>query len=735
MDKRLFSVCCGIASIIIWPWLPSWDWWIPLACLMGISWQKRPATACLLLGIIWSLCYSHWQLQWLHTPMLFQRGQLIAGTVDSVKVQEHNKSSLIVSLKRLNGQALSPTPRVLLSWYSEQAPPKTGEFFQSITQLRLPHSLHNPGSFNSARWLLGQGISARGSLTGTLSHQVRAESLRTQMVAHIKEETASLSAQPWLLALSVGERTGLSTQDWAMLRGLGISHLFAISGLHIGLVAGLGLLVGRLTGNPWVAAMLAASLALAYAWLAGFSVPTQRALLMLLLWLGVYCWGRFWSGRRILLLTMTLLLVMRPWLALDQGFWLSVLAVAALLVTTHWLGGRKIWRLQFGMTLLLLPLVMLIFGGVSGVSLPINLVLIPLFSLLFIPLLLVAALFMLPAPAFASAIFNILDALFMPMIKALHWLNDTLSPWVWLSTYAQGVGFFILLLPLLLLPKARWLMVLPVCVVLLQWGAQPHWQVRVLDVGQGLSVLVTQGQRGLLFDTGNRFNSGFNMADGVILPLLRRLGIQQLDHLVISHNDQDHSGNRDYLARTLPIEQRWGAWPDGQQCRAGQQARWGALSLKVLWPKTITGHSNNDSCVIHISDGVLSLLLTGDIEAKAEQALLASRTFTQAPASLSAQLLVSPHHGSKSSSSKAFIEAVSPKWVVHTAGFNNRWGFPAPEVVTRFREQGAQQLITGELGMVHWVAKGEEWHLVQTKRAGAWYNSLNTWLNGAKPLE
>lgn len=745
MDKRLFSFCFGIASIIIWPWLPSGGWWIPLACLVGISWQKRPATACLLLGIIWSLCYSHWQLNWLQDPTLFQRSQLIAGTVDSVQAQGLNKNRLIVSLKSLNGQALSPKPRVLLSWYSEQTPPQKGEYFQSISQLRLPHGLHNPGTFDSARWLLGQGITARGSITGTLTHQVHADSRRTQLVKHVKAQTAELPAQPWLLALSIGDRSGLKTEDWAMLRGLGISHLFAISGLHIGLVAGLGLLVGRLTGNRWVSVMLAITLALTYAWLAGFSVPTQRALLMLLLWLAVYCWGRFWSGRRILLLTISLLLAVRPWLALDHGFWLSVLAVAALLVTTNWLGGRQIWRLQLGLTLLLLPLVMLLFGGISWLSLPVNLVLIPLFSLLLIPLLLLAALLMLPAPTLACGILRLLNALFEPLMGALHWLNDSAAPWVWLSSYAQGISLFVLLLPLVLLPKARWMWLLPLSLLLFQLLPQPRWQVRVLDVGQGLSVLVTQGKQALLYDTGNRFISGFNMADGVILPVFRRLGITKLDYLVVSHDDQDHSGNRDYLAKTVPTRRQWGAWPEGQRCRAGQHARWGELTLTVLWPVIITGHSNNDSCVLHISDGRLSVLLTGDIEAKAEQGLLvnqervnqelSAQTLASQASPLAAELLLSPHHGSKSSSTAAFNQAVNPNWVVHTAGFNNRWNFPSSEVVARFNKQGVKQITTGEQGMVHLVADGSQWRLMQEKRPGAWYNKLNTWLNGTKPLE
>lgn len=732
MDKRLFFFCAGIASCLWWPWLPARELWIPLAILSVAGGQTRPAAAAFMLGVVWVLCFSHWQLSWLQTTDAMGRSQIMTARVLEVQPRQDGVSRLIVGLTHLQGQALSPRPRVLLNWYGENPSPQPGDRFSAITQLSPPHSLLNPGSFNSARWLLGQGITARGYITGTLAISPARTGLRQQLLHRFNLSTHSLASQAWLRALSFGERSGLTSDDWTMLRALGVSHLFAISGLHIGLVAGLGWLAGRLTGHYTTGLVAALLLAAGYAWLAGFGVATQRALLMLALWLGLLWWGRFWSGRRILLSTMALLLAVNPWLVLNLGFWMSVLAVAALLALAG--GRRSLWRLQLGLGLLLLPLVMLLFGGVSSLSVPVNLILIPLFSLLLIPLLLVACCLLLLWPPLAAPVFSLLNSLFTPLMSALHWLAAYLSPWAELSAFAQGMILLLMLLSLaLLLPAGRWLALPLVWLAgLLLWPG-PSWQVRVLDVGQGLSVLVTQGERALLYDTGNRFPSGFNMADGVILPLLARLGISKLDYLIISHEDSDHSANRHYLASRLPVAKRWGAWPHGMPCRAGQLRQWGRLQLEMHWPVSPSGHRNNDSCVLRITDGRLAVLLTGDIERRAEQVLISRKTRLQA------QLLLSPHHGSGSSSSAALIEAVSPAWVVHTAGFGNRWGFPAKEVLARYQAAGVHQLITGQDGMIHFAASGDQWRRVGQGRPGPWYQQLAAWRetgrNAVGPLE
>ncbi len=260
------------------------------------------------------------------------------------------------------------------------------------------------------------------------------------------------------------------------------------------------------------------------------------------------------------------------------------------------------------------------------------------------------------------------------------------------------------------------------------WPAPASWQVRVLDVGQGLSVLVTRGERAILFDTGDRYPGGYNMADAAILPLLNRLGIRVIDTLIISHRDRDHAGNRQALLQSMAVRREISSFPftpATQACRRGQQWHWQGLDVRVLWPLAAGTGRNNDSCVVQLDDGRHRLLLSGDIEQQAERRLLALALEEGEGAGLASTLLVSPHHGSRTSSTAPFVAAVQPAFVVHSAGFMNQWGFPRPEVVARY--QGARQWVTGQDGAILIEPGGAGLRIRAEREQGPWYRRGGPW--------
>jgi len=258
--------------------------------------------------------------------------------------------------------------------------------------------------------------------------------------------------------------------------------------------------------------------------------------------------------------------------------------------------------------------------------------------------------------------------------------------------------------------------------------------VAIIDVGQGLSVLVQQGRRALLYDTGDAYPGGYNLADAVIVPFLRYRGIEALDFLVVSHKDRDHSANWQRLGRALPIGHLVSSAPLSPRteiCRRGQAWQWGGVGLQVLWPERPgNGERNEDSCVLQISDGRHRLLLTGDLQGSAEASLV-----RQAGTTLSSELLDSPHHGSRTSSSPAFIQAVKPQLVVHSAGQGNRWHFPHAAVLARYSAAQAAQWQTDRDGLVEVVMRPEGFKVEGYRQRQPWYRRLDAWLPGRLPVE
>ena len=742
MDRFLSGFVLGALATLPWPTLPA-PLWGGILCGMALVllWRRLCLCAGILLGLGWCLLFFHAQLQWL--SQLSRPGQehTITATLEDVTLRPP-LTYLVVTLDSLDGVSLPLHPAVRLLWYQAPPLPAMGSRFSGRVTLKPAHGLANPGGFVQESWLLGKGISATGSVR-KLEWLVKSEpDWRERWLNLARGQLHGFSQGPLLLAMIFGEQDEVSPQSWQPLREAGIIHLIAISGMHIGLAAWLGLWLGRLllllpgvrrvTVLPVFMALLLATF---YTALSGFCLPATRALFMLLLWLLLRLWQRSWSGWRIWWCVLALMLALDPWALFSCSFWLSFMAIALLWGTVRYWRHPSLLQIQATMSVGLLPLQLLWFGGVSLLAIPINLLAIPLFCLLLIPLGLLGGLLVPLWPGLAFGCFWLCNLALQGFLDGLILLLGWLDSWWWLGAWSV-LCLLVLWLGLIawFVPSGRTLLPLGALGLwLVYWQPAPWWEVLVIDVGQGLSVLVRQGERGLLFDAGDA-RGNFSMAQSVVLPLLRHESIRQLDYLVISHNDRDHAGDWPAIYRAYPVRQLLSSvplLPVRKPCLAGDRWQWLALQIEVLSPDGLrSGEENQDSCVLRISDGQHALLLTGDLPVEEERRLLRTMAGTSA---LQAQWLVSGHHGSRHSSSASFIRAVSPEQVIHSSGYANRWGFPHSEVVARFA--ASRQWNTARDGMVRISVVPEGVRLQGYRQRLAWYRDLDAWLGRGESVE
>lgn len=651
-------------------------------------------------------------------PSLEGKPLQISGTIDSLPQREGRILRFVLALDGDDSPHLLPK-RVRLAWYERSPELLPGERWQLQVKLKRTWSLRNPGSFDYEEWLFQQGIRATGYVIDSGANR-RLQEANGYPVARLRYALRqaidqALGDDPMVgivTALAIGERGAISDEQWDVLLASGTNHLVAISGLHIGLVAGLVyLLLLRLwrfcprccewLPAPRAAALMAMLAAVAYAALAGFSIPTQRALVMLAVVLGAVWWRRPIERGRVLLLALWAVLLLDPAAILSAGFWLSFAAVAWIL---YGMGGRPnaagLWwrwgRVQLLVALGLMPFLLLFFQQGSLSSPLANLIAVPWVSLLVVPLVLIGVLLLGLWPAAAGLLLQ---------------LAATLLGWLWPVLQWLAVA-----IPVLPLAGTLWL-VIPALAGLLWLLAPRGWPLRsmgavlllplllrqpdvpdpgvarltLLDVGQGLAAVVQTNRHTLLFDTGPSFASGFDTGDAVVVPFLRHSGIGRIDTLVISHGNSDHAGGLDSVLRQIPVSQLIAdsevasGMAGAETCHRGLAWEWDGVSFRFIHPlpDSPTGDPNNHSCVLRVSSGEHALLLSADIESGAERELLTSGE------PLQADLLLAPHHGSKSSSSGEFIDAVAPKQVLFSVGYRNRYGFPHPSVVQRYAEHAA----------------------------------------------
>lgn len=791
MRSWMIGMFFGFFAIAFTPQLPSYRQLfyatvaLLLVCLLQWLWLSRPKIRWLkpaamglgiFMGILWATHFAH-QMQQSRLVEACNRKPLeIAGEVVSLV----RTTSIRVDLERQRFEFVPDGPlpdecgqprRLLLSYYGEQAL-QAGQRWRFSVTLRRPWGLSNPGSFNLQSWFALSGIDAVGSVRNnserllatargysTLHHRLRAK-----VSARLNELALPSPVPAVLKAITVADKSGIDNPLWHLFQQYGVNHLLVISGLHIGLAASVGYLLGGvaarvglllggfLSGNtrglgrtleslamaPQVLAFLIATV---YAALAGFSLATQRALVMLACFCIASLLARPSSGCNSLLLAAIVLLMWNPLALIGSGFWLSFGAVAALLWLAQWQGSsgeaqgiskgehrthgeygaagteqaarwslsaalrptrsrlQALVKTHLYMSLVMLPLGGVWFGGVSLASPAANFFAIPLLGLWVVPAALIGALLTFLGSPHDALLWHLaawpLERLLGPAVA----LATEIPLYRPVSSGVMAIVLAIVAVAALCLPlKLRFKLPLLVFLIpmLLPVNAKnSQAQFTVLDVGQGTAAVFTDGEKTLIYDTGGGDPNGANMAKMVVLPYLRNQGIYELDTLVVSHGDTDHSSGMGAILAEIPVTTlRYGQGVanlgGGMPCTAGQSWQWpSGVHFRFISPVAapeLTGRfksTNDNSCVLLIDTGNMTLLLAGDIGTDRERDLV--RRWAH---KLRSEVLLVAHHGSRTSTSGAWLNSVAPQVAIVSSGYASRFGHPHTEVVKRLEGRG-----------------------------------------------
>jgi competence protein ComEC len=722
----LFAFAAGAVLLHQSAELPGLPWL--LALMLGASalpWRRTRLPAAFCLGILWALWQAGAALGHRLPAALEGKDLTVRGEIVSVEVGGPHYTRLLLQPAHVD-EAPGWRPRLVrLGWYGSAPDLTPGEQWRLRVRLKRPNGLMNPGGFDYERWLFAQGIDAVGyvrepDLARRLADGWNLNRVRQVVADAVAARLDGDPAQGVIVALAVGERRWISDAQWDVLRTTGTAHLVAISGLHVGLVA---LLVGVVVARAWrlsaaacrrwparipgvMAGMIAAA---AYAGLAGFTLPTQRALVMLLVpavALLARRRVRAWHGFAVALVAV---LLWDPFAPLSAGFWLSFGAVAVLLgaaldrAPVGWL--RRTVGTQLAVGIGLLPVSVLWLQTAAWAAPVANIWAIPLIGLVVVPLTLAGTALLAVVPG-AGILLDAAAWLAGLALAALERIAAHLPAGNVAAVPDWAIVLAAAAVILLLLPRGvpgRWLgvpLLLPLALAAPVAG-RPGEALRLtlLDVGQGLSAVVEAGGEALVYDTGVG-GDGFDAGAFALVPYLQSRGYRSVRWLIVSHDDADHSGGTGALARSVRIgEVRVGepvaALGERARCIGGERIDWQAVELAFLWPPDGASSGNDASCVLRLEVAGVRILLTGDIGSGSELTLARER-----PQALQADVLVVPHHGSAYSSAAAFVDAVSPRYALVSAGYRNRYGFPRPVVIERYRAAGAEFLTTADEGAI-----------------------------------
>ncbi len=766
MRLNILAFAAGILYLQLQPELPAWGGWLAAGiglALPRLVWRNQATRAlavlaCLALGVGWATWRAEIRLADHLGAEWEGRDVVVVGVVAGLPQDFSGGVRFEFDVENAGG-AVVPG-RVMLSWYQgrrerERTPPlavRPGERWRFTVRLKQPHGNANPGVFDYEAWLLERNIRATGYIRANpperLAERVwRLDYLIEGLRLKARENFARVlpeASYPYagvLVALAVGDQKAVQGDLWTTFNRTGTTHLMSISGLHVTMVAAM---FAWLVSFAWrrapalvvrwpaqKAALLAGCLAaLVYALLAGFAVPAQRTLYMLVVAGLALLSGRLLAPSRILALALLVVLLLDPWAVLAAGFWLSFGAVGALLyVGSAQVGEASGWReklrgwgaVQWAATLASMPVLLVVFQQFSLVSPVANALAIPVVSFIVTPLALLGAL--LPWWPILALAHQVQAWLMIFLDWCSTWPVWTApAPPVW-AALAAGVGVAVCLLPRGL--PGRWLgglLIVPAMWWPVNKPSEGSAWITVLDVGQGLASVVRTREHTLIYDPGPLYSAESDAGQRVVVPYLRALGVSHIDLMMVTHRDTDHSGGAASVLSALTVDKVASSMADavGERCAAGQNWAWDGVSFEVLHPATeaYAGESkaNQLSCVLRVTAGGQRVLLTSDIEAPDEAALLA-----RYPGDLGAEVMLSPHHGSKTSSTPDFLRAVGASEVIIPVGYRNRYGHPKPEILARYEtlgqrvwrsdRDGAVRVVLGEapLAISAWRQEGRRY--------------------------
>ncbi|HSW69272.1 MAG TPA: DNA internalization-related competence protein ComEC/Rec2 [Gammaproteobacteria bacterium] len=739
MRSWSLAFLCGVLLLQQFTFLPAQYWLIitgAAAFLIEFFLVKKyfylRYLAAVLFGFFWGLWYVHALFSWNLPVDLEGKPILIKGYISSIPSISDNRATFLFSLKTIQDHPAHAIIKLSSQNILENL--RAGDKWQWQVKLKRIHGLMNPGGFDYESFALQAGIRANGYVLKSSNNRLLESHwyhdffnrLRQKLKNKIEMILPKSDTSPWIIALALGERENISEDKWEVLRNTGTNHLMAIAGLHIGFMASFIFFVTsffwrqipKLTlmiPAQFAGGFFALAMAILYSALAGFSIPTQRACFMLSAALIMLVTRRTilsWQGWCIALLAV---LIVNPLCVLTTSFWLSFISVALIIYgVSGRLHEKNVWwksgRVQFVIVLGLIPLSIGLFQQFSLVSFLANSIAIPWVGFVIVPLTLFGCFILIFSVKAGGFILLLADKLLAILWKILSWFSH-LS---WASWYIMIPDTGVLLLAcvgmiIILLPKGFsgkffgifWLFPL----IFYHYPAPQKGNVwfTLLDVGQGLSAVLQTKNHILVFDAGGKFGANYDMGESVVSPFLRSIGAKKIDMLVVSHPDNDHLGGAKTLFHYFPILNARSSTPDrllpfsSQYCLRGESWQWDNVNFKFLYPPPENLNlDNNSSCVLLITDQAHHhILLTGDIEKFAEKYLT-----EHDGKNLSADIIVAPHHGSKTSAMSEFVDDINPRYVLFPVGYLNRYHFPHASVVKKYQQINANLLETDKSGAV-----------------------------------